>query len=180
MVRHLRGDLIRMLRPTDSAGGVDGDHLADSKPVEEHAESGQLDLDRRRFKAKSDGRGDECLGEILMSTCAIDMLSSIRLWAGCAGIFARVEQGIDIARAMKHANDLDSISQWTVKDHVRANRKTTPGRRRAHRVRDQDEDAPQAGDIVRRSYRVRDRQRTGCRARYRARFRRGRVRRGLS
>lgn len=68
-----------------------------------------------RSGAKSAGSGAECPGEILMSACVMDMLSSIRLWTGCAGIFAGVKHGIDIARAVKHPNDLDDISMPSVK-----------------------------------------------------------------
>ena len=43
--------LERMLRPAHGAGRVGGDNLAHHKPVEEHADRGQLEFDRRSRQA---------------------------------------------------------------------------------------------------------------------------------
>jgi hypothetical protein len=37
-----------MLRPTNHAGGVGGHDLTQDKPIEEHADGGELYFDRRR------------------------------------------------------------------------------------------------------------------------------------
>ena len=87
--------LERMLRPAHGAGRVGGDDLAHHKPVEEHADRGQLEFDRRSRQAALqllDIGGDmewlRCSGDGRCRWCPSKRRSRGRRWrrpCGCEG-----------------------------------------------------------------------------------------------